>query len=141
MDYTPPLGGVLRVPCPRADCAQPAGVMCVYTSPYGKDGSGRYTAGQPMRIPHWERKAAARGRAERRAYYAMLHDRRPVTPASAAQHEITAAIREFDRREYAQLRDWLREHGAILWAGRRPDGTPRGETYLFGRQETSDGTR
>lgn len=48
--------------------------------------------------------------------------------------EAWAAMREFDRREYEQLRDWLRDWGWLLTTAnlpRRPDGTLRGETYLW----------
>jgi len=30
------------------------------------------------------------------------------------------------------MRDWLKDHGHILWGGDRPDGTRRGDTYVSG---------
>lgn len=90
--------------------------MCVYTSPYGKVG-GQYVAGQPCKRTHWQRREKARWRREQEKY----RDRRPVHPASRAQRAAHAALAEFDRREYEQLRDWLRDYGEILWSGARPD--------------------
>jgi hypothetical protein len=102
--------------------------MCVYTAPYGKVG-GRYVVGQPCKRVHWQRRQKALDRRRQERY----RDTRPVHPASRAQRQAAAAVREFDRREYEQLRDWLRDYGEILWADARPDGSLRGESYAIGR--------
>lgn len=41
------------------------------------------------------------------------------------------ALAAFDRAEFERLRDWLAEHGPILWGGTRPDGSARGQSYAF----------
>lgn len=115
----------LRFDCPA--CSARHGEMCVYTAPYGKVG-GRYVAGQPCKRVHWQRREKARWRRQQERY----RDTRPVHPASRAQREAAAGLREFDRREYEQLRDWLRAYGEILWSGARPDGSLRGESYAIG---------
>jgi hypothetical protein len=115
----------LRFDCPF--CHAKRGLMCVYTSPYGKVGD-RYVVGQPTKRAHWQRQEKARWRRSQERY----RDTRPVVPATRDQRQAAAALREFDRREYEQLRDWLRAYGEILWSDARPDGSLRGESYSIG---------
>lgn len=116
----------LTAACPRIGCEQPAGYMCVYTS---AQPSWNRQLGDPMQVAHPERKAVIRSR--RLVSWRRARAPAPVIPASRNAREAAHALREFDRREYAQLRDWLREHGEILWRSQRPDGTFRGDTYYW----------
>jgi hypothetical protein len=77
--------------------------------------------------PHAQRRTAA-------AKLRLERWRRENPAAFRAQdvEQARAALAAFDMREYEQLRDWLKNYGAILWGGERPDGSLRGETYAFG---------
>lgn len=79
----------------------------------------------------------ARPHAQRRAEAARLrlHRWRQENPGAFRAHDVEqarAALAAFDLREFGQMRDWLKNHGHILWGGDRPDGTRRGDTYVFG---------
>jgi len=79
----------------------------------------------------------ARPHAQRRAAAARLRLERwrRENPAAFRARDVEkarAALAAFDLREFEQMRDWLKNHGAILWGGERPDGSLRGDTYAFG---------
>lgn len=79
----------------------------------------------------------ARPHAQRREAYARLRLERwkrenPAEWLRTDMEQARAALAAFDRAEYEQMRDWLKNHGAILWDGQRPDGSLRGDTYAFG---------
>lgn len=134
------------VDCPM--CGEPAGFRCIYTagpetavSAYGRPRDYRHTK---MRLkgtmtvhPHYQRVNLALDRARQRALREQRAAARKAAPApkpawpNEETREIRTALAAFDRAEYEQLRDWLKDHGAILWGGERPDGTRRGETYAF----------
>jgi hypothetical protein len=90
--------------------------------------------------PHYQRMNLALDKARQRALReqrAAERARRKAEPSGPVwpneeTREIRAALAAFDRAEYEQMRDWLKNHGAILWGGERPDGSLRGETYAFG---------
>jgi hypothetical protein len=87
--------------------------MCGYTT---AQPSWNRQLGDEMQVCHPRRKDLVRA-ARQRAYLREMREaaRGQVIPATRAQHEIHAALLDFDRREYIALRDWLREHGHILW--------------------------
>jgi hypothetical protein len=110
---------------PCTFCSAPAGQRCVYTT---AQPSWNRQLGDPTQIPHAARKQAAR----RRIHARLWKERHPaVIPATRDRRQAAAAEREFDRREWEQLRDWLRLYGEILWKDARPDGTFRGESYAW----------
>lgn len=77
--------------------------------------------------PHPQRRAeAARLRLER------WRRENPAAFRAQDAEQARAALAAFDRAEFEQMRDWLKNHGSILWGGERPDGSLRGETYAFG---------
>jgi hypothetical protein len=137
------------VDCPM--CGEPAGFRCIYTSgpeteisAYGRTRDYRHAKlrlkGTMTVRPHYRRVNLALDRARQRALReqrAAERARRKAEPSGSAwpnegTREIRAALNAFDRAEYEQMRDWLKNHGAILWGGERPDGSLRGETYAFG---------
>lgn len=67
--------------------------------------------GTPCQRPHNERIRAARNRMERLRWSVR---RKPVLFASRGAIETARALQEFDRREYEQLRGWLRDHGDVI---------------------------
>jgi hypothetical protein len=97
-------------------CHVPEGAVCVTMSSYGRDRDyNRIEPGTPCQVAHWQRKVLVREARQRAFLRASRRDGRPVHPATRVQHEIRAALLDFDRREYIALRDWLAEHGHILW--------------------------
>ncbi len=115
---------VLASACP--DCGKAAGERCVYLPQTNVDPAfvhyrsaktqARFAlTGTPTKRPHHGRLTAAHDRAYRRALKQWRKDREvPVEPATAARRAAAVAEREFDRREYEQLRAWLAKHARLF---------------------------
>lgn len=127
---------ILAQACPMCKAAR--GAPCVYMTEmrshtmYGDQrhhlGSGKpviaHRPGKPMTTLHSarrrkarEKKAQAVAAVQRRA--ALIQRRRAAAevlerPARGLLWSL-AALNAYDPREYAQLRDWLRAYGEILW--------------------------
>ncbi len=124
-----------EVRCPL--CGREPKRRCVRTQAkkkremYGIEYTGRWITvhrkGTRIARPHPQRRAAA-------AKLRLERWRRENPGAFRARdvEQARAALAAFDRAEFEQMRDWLKNHGAILWGGERPDGSLRGDTYAFG---------
>jgi hypothetical protein len=119
-----------EIKCPL--CGREPGRKCVRTQAkkkremYGTGYTGRWVTvhrkGTNISRPHSERRAAAaRLRLER------WKRENPAAWLREDAEQARAALAAFDLAEYEKLRDWLAEHGPILWGGTRPDGSRRGE--------------
>jgi hypothetical protein len=124
-----------EVKCPL--CGREPKRKCVRTSVvkkremYGIEYTGRWITvhrkGTRIARPHPQRRAAA-------ARLRLERWRRENPGAFRARdvEQARAALAAFDRAEFAQMRDWLKNHGSILWGGERPDGSLRGDSYALG---------
>lgn len=104
--------------CPL--CGSPKGERCLYLDvkmPSGSRLDPRYTKqwnrydmnGRPTERPHNPR-------------LVLVHRRRPAPPPVVRYDPITAEyleaiyyLRRHDLREYQEMREWLLQHGHILW--------------------------
>jgi hypothetical protein len=127
----------LEIKCPLCESAPKR--KCVRTAAVRKPQTFRGEQVYPKRMVIVHRKGTniARPHAKRREAYARLRLERwkrenPAEWLRTDMERARAALNAFDRAEYEQMRDWLKNHGAILWGGERPDGSLRGETYAFG---------
>lgn len=123
--------------CPK--CKAVKGSWCVYLPPVSGPQGHRSPAmiakaaraGRPMQTVHPERRAVIRELREWAAIreqrkWAVIRERRKAradrASRKASSHprpsraalEAAHALREFDRREYAQMRAWLAAHGHLL---------------------------
>jgi hypothetical protein len=98
---------------------------------YGLGYTGRWITvrrkGTNIARPHPQRRRAAQ-----QLRLARWKRDNPADWRAAETARARAALAAFDLAEYEQLRDWLKNHGPILWGGERPDASRRGETYAFG---------
>lgn len=103
---------IAEVSCPM--CKAKAGDPCVFVKPFKGPPRTPYQftvmqfrVGRPTTKPHNER---------RNRYWRMIRKNTlpKVSPATKTQREIVAALREFDKQEWEQMRDWLKQNATIL---------------------------
>jgi len=126
-----------EIKCPL--CGREPKRKCIRMSAVKKPQTFHGEQVYPKRMVTVHRKGVniARPHAKRREAYARLRLERwkkenPAEWLRTDMERARAALNAFDRAEYEQMRDWLKNHGAILWGGTRPDGSLRRQAYVFG---------